>query len=589
MAAPHCILETKKEKEFARELLSTVETLSLDFAEIAGNVKDMLAFVGHQQQVFDQLRNLADRLNRDLGAIEDAGRETNQVATEASSKSVESIEAVASAFGQIRQMVESVQAIEKQLGALGISLKGVHGQSTNIQAIARQTNLLALNATIEAARAGEAGKGFAVVASEVKNLAREADTAAHGINDTVSALSGNVTQLIGESNTAIKVAGGVNQGVLVINGVLEHFHSAVNTVEGKVFTIVSAVTDSLNLCQDVLREINQFFEGVKKVTADVGHACERVENSLLNAESVMNVVASAGFETVDTPFIEALSAASNKVGEAFERALSTGQISLDALFDENYQPISGTNPPQFTTKFTALSDRVLPPIQELMLAFDNRVAFCVAVDRNGYLPTHNNEYSQPQGSDAVWNNAHCRNRRMFDDRSGLRAARNTESFLLQTYRRDMGGGTYILMKDLSFPIKVRGRHWGSLRLGYEKRKRERLKLSIPVEIRFAGSDAALRGSTTDISLDGCYVKSAHPVSVGTDLRLKLLGSDILPIAARAVTSHPQVGNGIQFVRLRPEERDALDRFTRRLLTHQPANLQAADPADPQSSPRSQNA
>jgi hypothetical protein len=44
--------------------------------------------------------------------------------------------------------------------------------------------------------------------------------------------------------------------------------------------------------------------------------------------------------------------------------------------------------------------------------------------------------------------------------------RNRERFLLQTYRRDLGGGNFALMKDLSMPILVNGRHWGGLRLGY---------------------------------------------------------------------------------------------------------------------------
>jgi len=98
---------------------------------------------------------------------------------------------------------------------------------------------------------------------------------------------------------------------------------------------------------------------------------------------------------------------------------------------------------------------------------DCRITFCVAVDRNAYLPTHNRKYSQPQGKDPVWNNANCRNRRIFADRTGLRAGRNTEPFILQTYRRDMGGGNFLLMKDLSAPITIKGRHWGGLRLGYK--------------------------------------------------------------------------------------------------------------------------
>jgi methyl-accepting chemotaxis protein len=86
---------------------------------------------------------------------------------------------------------------------------------------------------------------------------------------------------------------------------------------------------------------------------------------------------------------------------------------------------------------------------------------------NGYLPTHNPNYRLPQGKDPVWNSANCRNRRLFNDRAVKKVAANTRPFLLQTYRRDMGGGNFVLMKDLSSPIFVRGRHWGAFRMGIQ--------------------------------------------------------------------------------------------------------------------------
>ena len=49
-----------------------------------------------------------------------------------------------------------------------------------------------------------------------------------------------------------------------------------------------------------------------------------------------------------------------------------------------------------------------------------------------------------------------------------KAAANTKPFLLQTYRRDMGGGNFVLMKDLSSPIVIRGRHWGAFRMGFRQ-------------------------------------------------------------------------------------------------------------------------
>ncbi len=105
-------------------------------------------------------------------------------------------------------------------------------------------------------------------------------------------------------------------------------------------------------------------------------------------------------------------------------------------------------------------------MQEAALTLDQRVVFCAGVDRNGYLPTHNRKFSAPQGADPVWNAANARNRRIFDDRVGLKAGRSTAPFLLQVYRRDMGGGEFRMMKDLSAPIRVKGRHWGGLRLAY---------------------------------------------------------------------------------------------------------------------------
>jgi methyl-accepting chemotaxis protein len=182
---------------------------------------------------------------------------------------------------------------------------------------------------------------------------------------------------------------------------------------------------------------------------------------------LIELTAATGVETTDTRFIEAVQQAAATVSKLFEAAVARGDVSLDDLFDQRYVPVTGTNPPQFLTRFTAFTDRVLPAIQEPLLDLDPRVAFCAAVDARGYLPTHNLKFSLPPRDDVVWNMANCRNRRMFDDRTGIAAASHTKKFLLQTYRRDMGGGQFVLMKDASAPVFVGGRHWGGVRIGYK--------------------------------------------------------------------------------------------------------------------------
>ena len=92
----------------------------------------------------------------------------------------------------------------------------------------------------------------------------------------------------------------------------------------------------------------------------------------------------------------------------------------------------------------------------------------VAVDRNAYLPVHNRIYSKPQRADDVaWNTANCRNRRIFDDRAGLCAARNVRPFLIQSYPRDMGNGVTVMMREIDAPVRVFGKHWGGFRTAYK--------------------------------------------------------------------------------------------------------------------------
>jgi len=94
--------------------------------------------------------------------------------------------------------------------------------------------------------------------------------------------------------------------------------------------------------------------------------------------------------------------------------------------------------------------------------------FCAAVDRNGYLPTHNQCYSKPQRpNDPIWNMANARNRRIFDDRAGLLAAHNKMPGFVQTYERDMGGGVVVFLKEIDSPIIIADRLWGNLRLSYK--------------------------------------------------------------------------------------------------------------------------
>ena len=156
-----------------------------------------------------------------------------------------------------------------------------------------------------------------------------------------------------------------------------------------------------------------------------------------------------------------------RISAAMQGLLDSRKLTSSDLFDTSYKPIAGTNPQQFETRALARLEEILPGILEPLLSSEPSMAFCAAVDRNGYLPVHNKVYSKPQKpDDPAWNAANCRNRRIFDDRAGLSAARNSRPVLIQTYARDMGNGNVVWMQEVDVPITVAGRHWGGFRTAY---------------------------------------------------------------------------------------------------------------------------
>ncbi len=153
-----------------------------------------------------------------------------------------------------------------------------------------------------------------------------------------------------------------------------------------------------------------------------------------------------------------------EVVQEFENILESNELTFNQLFDTFYIPIPDTNPQKYSTQYDKITDKRLRIILDKFLEKDERLLFVIAVDRNGYLPTHNSKYSKPLTDDQDYNTKNNRTKRLFNDRTGLAAARNTTEYLLQKYERDTGESFY----DLSVPIYLREKHWGAIRIGFRK-------------------------------------------------------------------------------------------------------------------------
>lgn len=424
----------------ARALIQSLQKeasgLGREAAEVRGVIEDTIQTSSRQTEA---LASLAEQAR----GIQQAQATIGSV-TEQSRGSV----------GKARQAVEDVG---REVGGIVDTLREVAEAAREITRIAMQTRLVAFNASVEAKRAGEAGRGFGVVADAVKDLAAKVEASSKQIMGTVGDLDARVGAL------AREIRSDTTSGAQA-----SAFHKALAEVEAAVDRIMRAAAESRHASDGMNQQMAVIEAEARQATQALQTALQRSESFLRVSEHLMEAIAACGIETEDSPYIAAAQEAAAQISQLLENAVRTGMLTLADLFDEQYRPIPGTNPQQHTTRFVETSDRLFPQVQERMLAFSPKVVYCIAVDRNGYVPTHNRRYCQPQRpGDVVWNTANSRYRRIFNDRTGLASARNRKPFLLQTYRRDMGGGRHVLMKEASAPIVVEGRHWGAIRLAYQ--------------------------------------------------------------------------------------------------------------------------
>lgn len=362
---------------------------------------------------------------------------------------------VAQGLAAVAQVGDAVQNVGVEVNNIVATLHEVSDAARQITQIALQTRLVAFNASVEAKRAGDAGRGFGVVADAVKALAGQVEASSKAIMGTVQQLGGRIDALAREVS---------REGPPEQHG---NVHRALAVVGEGVRRIQQASDGSREVCAGLDGQMGQIEGEMRRSTSAMDNALSRTDSFLTVSEQLIETVAECGIETDDSPYIRGAQHAAAQIGKLLEDALRTGTVGQAELFDEQYQPIAGSNPAQVSTRFVALAERLFPQVQEKVLALSDKVVFCIAVDRNGYVPCHNQKYNQPQRpGDVAWNSANSRNRRIFNDRTGLASARNERPFLLQTYRRDMGGGRFVVMKEASAPITVAGKHWGGLRLAF---------------------------------------------------------------------------------------------------------------------------
>lgn len=450
--------------EKMRQMISEVRSMSVSIAQesvrVGKHINETASGAEQQGRLTDLVFNASNEATR---AIAEVSRSTEVIShsTGASlGKAQESLTELLDIANRVNGVSDKLGSFSATVGNLGQRSDSIRQIASLIKDIADQTNLLALNAAIEAARAGEAGRGFSVVADEVRKLAERVNQATAEIAANIDGMARMVKETQQENeiiNTDIRLTREVverssGEFRLIVsnfehtNDQLVQIAAAMEELSATNQQVHENVADIHSLSAEVVGKM----DASQRSTADLSKTTESVQE-LVSRFKIGRGTFDFNLERVRR-FRDDIQA---RLADIERRGIN--------IFDRNYQPIAGTRPQKYRVSYDETFIRDCQDLLDGALAEIKGGVYAVAVDINGYLTAHNAKNSKPLTGDYQTDLLGNRTRRKFESPTELRAARNTETLLLQTYLRDTGE----VLCDIAMPIYLGGKHWGNVRVGCE--------------------------------------------------------------------------------------------------------------------------
>ena len=398
---------------------------------------------------------------------------------------------------------ERIERLAEQLAEIA-TFSGV------IKEVADKTKLLALNATIEAARAGTHGAAFRVVADEIGKLAADSEAQTRRIASVVAATHSDLNPLR-EAIDATRAHGDGVADAHAARETVRRIGELAEQLTEPAERVAAAAEEQLQALGDVRPHAGQRPRRGRGRRAR--HADER--------PGARAVLLGRGGLRAAAPVLDGLVCRPRRRGRPSPRGrdrgrprsvVDSGRVSLAQVLDPRYDeitgpriaelrrlfdvsrvPLSGFDPPKFSTGYDHLVDEPLMAVYDRTLAENPWLILAAGSDLNVYAPVHARALCADWTGDPSKDLLGNRIKRILTDnpalvranrvgigrelphrvlsRAEMRAAGcdltepagGEHRRLVQTYARDTGA----IFTVLSVPVYVHGERWGAAVIGWD--------------------------------------------------------------------------------------------------------------------------
>jgi len=452
-----------KLRETVSVLYQLAEHISVSLCKVSARTQGTLVSAAEQKDRSETVAVAAEEMAATLNVVAGNTHQAAGFSAQVDQAANEGMSVVGGACGSIMKVQENVARTLGTVSKLESSSARIGDIISLIEDIADQTKLLALNAAIEAARAGEHGRGFAVVADEVKMLSEKTATSTKEIAEIIGTIQVESREA---ATSIVEEQARVEEGVEQSNAArlcLERILGLAGETANLINQIASATEEQSATTNEISEKIHAVSRSAQLVHQDMRASDEACTILSGVAEQIFSTVGKFSVGNRHDSMKDLARDLRDRAVAALGKAVAENRIAGNDLFDRNYQPIANTAPQKYATAFDKFFDQAISPIQEEVLSRNSSVLFAICVDDHGYVASHNLRYTKPLTGDPEADKVNNRTKRIFNDKTGLKAAQNTEPFLLQTYMRDTGE----IINDVSTPIYFNNRHWGAVRIGYQ--------------------------------------------------------------------------------------------------------------------------